>query len=258
MESEKIIETVDLTKIYGEGDAQVIALDRVNISIHAGEFVAIMGPSGSGKSTLLNIIACMDRPSEGQYLLAGEDVSNYNRKELAMIRSRHLGFVFQSFNLLQRATALDNVILPLVYRRENRVSIAERHDLAMAALEQVGLTDRAHHMPNQLSGGQQQRVAIARALINQPTLLLGDEPTGNLDSKSSHEIMDIFENLHAQGRTVVIVTHEAEIAHHTQRVIQIRDGQVYLDSANGSTIHEASAIHAPTIPAVVQSPLTEA
>jgi len=258
MEREKIIDTIDLTKIYGEGDAQVIALDRVNISIQAGEFVSIMGPSGSGKSTLLNILACMDRPTEGHFLLAGEDVSDYDRKELAMIRSRHLGFIFQSFNLLQRATALDNVILPMVYRRENRVSIAERKDLAMAALEQVGLTDRAHHMPNELSGGQQQRVAIARALINHPSLLLADEPTGNLDSRSSLEIMAIFENLHALGRTVVIVTHESEIAHHTQRVIQIRDGQVYLDSANGSTIQQASAIHAPTIPAEPQNPLSEA
>jgi putative ABC transport system ATP-binding protein len=258
MEREKIIETIDLTKIYGEGDAQVIALNQVNITINSGEFVAIMGPSGSGKSTLLNILACMDRPTGGNYLLTGEDVSDYNRKELAMIRSRRLGFVFQSFNLLQRATALDNVILPLVYRRENRVSIAERKDLAMAALEQVGLADRWHHMPNELSGGQQQRVAIARALINQPDLLLGDEPTGNLDSKSSLEIMSIFEKLHDLGRTVVIVTHEAEIAHHTQRVIQIRDGQVYLDSANGSTIQQASAIHTPTQTTVAASTLPEA
>lgn len=232
MDREKIIETINLTKIYGEGDAQVIALDRVSITIHAGEFVAIMGPSGSGKSTLLNILSCMDRPSEGHYLLAGEEVSEYSRRELALIRSRNLGFVFQSFNLLQRTSALDNVILPMVYRREERVSINERKDLAMAVLEQVGLADRADHLPNQLSGGQQQRVAIARAMINQPSILLADEPTGNLDSKSSVEILSIFEKLNQQGRTVVIVTHDANVAHHTQRLIQIRDGQVYMDTPN--------------------------
>ena len=246
MEDAKIIETIDLTKIYGQGDAEVIALDRVNLTIRAGEFVAIMGPSGSGKSTLLNLLACMDQPTGGRYLLAGEDVSDYTRKELAMIRSRNLGFVFQSFNLLQRASALDNVILPMVYRRENRVSIAERKELAMTALKQVGLAERAHHMPNQLSGGQQQRVAIARALINEPALLLADEPTGNLDTRSSLEIMTIFESLNAMGRTVVIVTHEADIAHHTRRIIQIRDGQVYLDSGNGASATQAADIHAPS------------
>jgi putative ABC transport system ATP-binding protein len=254
MEDGKIIETIDLTKIYGQGDAEVIALDRVNLTIRAGEFVAIMGPSGSGKSTLLNLLACMDRPTGGRYLLAGEDVSDYTRKELAMIRSRNLGFVFQSFNLLQRATALDNVILPMVYRRENRVSIADRKDMAMTALKQVGLAERAHHMPNQLSGGQQQRVAIARALINEPALLLADEPTGNLDTCSSLEIMSIFENLNAMGRTVVIVTHEADIAHHTRRIIQVRDGQVYLDSGNGASATQAADIHAPSAAAAALIP----
>jgi putative ABC transport system ATP-binding protein len=237
-----LIETIDLVKTYGEGDAEVIALHGVNIKIHSGEFVAIMGPSGSGKSTLMNILACMDRPTEGHYILAGEDVSEYDRTELAYIRSKQLGFVFQSFNLLQRASALENVMLPLMYRRENQIHPGERKQLAIEALENVGLGDRVEHRPNQLSGGQQQRVAIARALINDPLLVLADEPTGNLDTKSSEEILDIFHSLHDRGRTIIIVTHEPDIAAHAKRIIHIRDGLVFSDEMNRSPL---SAIRTP-------------
>jgi putative ABC transport system ATP-binding protein len=229
MDREVIIETVDLKKVYGEGDGQVTALDGINIKILTGEFVAIMGPSGSGKSTLMNILACLDRPTEGQYILAGEDVSEYDRKELALIRSRELGFVFQSFNLLPRASALENVILPVIYRRENRINATERRDQALAVLERVGLADRVDHLPNELSGGQQQRVAIARALINDPLLILADEPTGNLDSRSSEEIIELLHSLHDQGKTIVVVTHDLDIAQHTQRIIMVRDGKVFSD-----------------------------
>jgi putative ABC transport system ATP-binding protein len=232
MDREVIIETVDLKKVYGEGDGQVTALDGINIKILTGEFVAIMGPSGSGKSTLMNILACLDRPTEGQYILAGEDVSEYDRKELALIRSRELGFVFQSFNLLPRASALENVILPVIYRRENRINATERKDQALAVLERVGLADRVDHLPNELSGGQQQRVAIARALINDPLLILADEPTGNLDSRSSEEIIELLHSLHDQGKTIVVVTHDLDVALHTQRIIMVRDGKVFSDKEN--------------------------
>jgi putative ABC transport system ATP-binding protein len=181
----------------------------------------------------MNILACLDRPSEGQYILDGEDVSEYSRSELAIIRSQKLGFVFQSFNLLARATALDNVIMPMIYRRENRLKPAQRKEIAMAALESVGLADRVHHMPNELSGGQQQRVAIARALVNDPVLLLADEPTGNLDTHSSEEILTLLHDLHARGRTIVMVTHEPDIAHHTQRIVMVRDGKLFSDQMNG-------------------------
>jgi putative ABC transport system ATP-binding protein len=233
MESNTIIETIDLKKVYGMGDAEVAAVNGISIQIHSGEFVAIMGPSGSGKSTLMNILACLDRPSEGQYILDGEDVSEYSRKELAQIRSQKLGFVFQSFNLLPRATALDNVIMPIIYRRENRVSTAERKEIAMSALESVGLANRMHHLPSELSGGQQQRVAIARALVNDPVLLLADEPTGNLDSRSSEEILELLHDLHDRGRTIVMVTHEPDIAHHTERILMVRDGKLFSDEKNG-------------------------
>ncbi len=227
-----VIQTAGLKKVYGEGDAEVIALHGIDLKIEIGEWVAIMGPSGSGKSTLMNILACMDRPTEGQYILDGEDVSEYNRKELAYIRNLRLGFVFQSFNLLSRTTALENVMLPMSYRRENRINTNEQREQAMAVLESVGLGDRWDHMPNQLSGGQQQRVAIARALINDPKLILADEPTGNLDSKSSEEIMDIFHDLHERGRTIVLVTHEPDIARHTERTVMIRDGALFSDVRN--------------------------
>ncbi len=230
--NEVIIQTIDLKKVYGEGDAEVIALHGINITIHQGEFVAIMGPSGSGKSTLMNILACLDRPTEGQYVLAGEDVSEYSRTELALIRSQRLGFVFQSFNLLPRATALENVMMPMIYRRENRIGPAEREEKALAALESVGLGERVDHLPSQLSGGQQQRVAIARALINDPLLILADEPTGNLDTKSTEEILGLLHDLHDHGRTIVMVTHEPSVARHTERIITIRDGQLFSDQPN--------------------------
>lgn len=228
-----IIETIDLEKIYGSGESEVVALEGVNLTIREGEFVAIMGPSGSGKSTLLNILACLDRPTAGRYILAGEDVSGYSRKELALIRGRELGFIFQSYNLLPRATALENVMMPMMYIRDGRVSMAERREKALASLENVGLVDRSHHLPNQLSGGQQQRVAIARALINDPILILADEPTGNLDTHSSYEIMELMHSLNDRGRTIVMVTHEPDIAHYTQRILTIRDGQLASDKKNG-------------------------
>jgi putative ABC transport system ATP-binding protein len=233
MEPKTIIETIDLVKNYGDGDNIVRAVDKISITIKEGEFVAIMGPSGSGKSTLMNMLACLDRPSEGQYILNGEDVSNYDRTELARIRGKELGFVFQSFNLLPRMTALENVMLPLMYRPDRPTTIPERKELAMKVLESVGLGDRAHHIPSELSGGQQQRVAIARVLINDPILVLADEPTGNLDTKSSEEIMTMLHDLHDRGRTIVMVTHEPEIAAHTQRILHIRDGKLFSDEKNG-------------------------
>lgn len=228
-----IIKTEDIRKIYGMGDIQVAALNGVSLNIKEGEFVAIMGPSGSGKSTLMNILGCLDRPSEGRYFLNEEDVSDLSKEELAAIRNRELGFIFQSYNLLPKIDAVENVILPMMYQREGKLTASQREERALAALESVGLADRAHHLPKELSGGQQQRVAIARALINDPVLVLADEPTGNLDSKSSIEIMDLLHELHDRGRTIVMVTHEPEIAEHTQRVIHILDGKVDKDYKNG-------------------------
>lgn len=233
MEPKKIIETIDLIKDYGVGESLVRAVDKINITIHEGEFVAIMGPSGSGKSTLMNILACLDRPTDGHYILNGEDVSNYSRTELARIRGKELGFVFQSFNLLPRMTALENVMLPLMYRPDKPTTIPERKEIALKVLTSVGLGSRADHLPSELSGGQQQRVAIARVLINDPILVLADEPTGNLDTKSSEEIMGMLHDLHERGRTIVMVTHEPEIAAHTQRILHIRDGKLYSDEKNG-------------------------
>jgi putative ABC transport system ATP-binding protein len=228
-----IIETIALKKVYGEGDYQVAALDGIDIEILEGEFIAIMGPSGSGKSTLLNLLACLDHPSDGKYILAGEDVSNYDRKGLAVIRSRELGFIFQSYNLLPRLTALENVMLPMMYQHEKLLNNADQKRIAAEALENVGLADRSHHYPNQLSGGQQQRVAIARALINDPILILADEPTGNLDSHSSDEILGLLHSLHEdRGRTIVMVTHEQDVAQHTTRILHIRDGKLASDAVN--------------------------
>ncbi len=221
-----IIQTENIRKTYGMGDIQVHALDGVDIRIDEGEFVAVMGPSGSGKSTLMNILGCLDRPTEGRYFLAGEDVSNLNKPQLSAIRNRRIGFIFQSFNLLPRTSALGNVMIPLVYKRHGKLSPAARKEKAMATLDSVGLSDRAHHDPNELSGGQRQRVAIARALVNDPVLIMADEPTGNLDTKTSHEILELLHDLHARGRTIVMVTHEPHIAEETERIIVLRDGLI--------------------------------
>jgi putative ABC transport system ATP-binding protein len=228
-----IIETHNLRKVYGMGDIQVKALDGVDIRINEGEFVAVMGPSGSGKSTLMNILGCLDRPTEGRYLLDGEDVGDLNKVQLAAIRNRQIGFIFQSFNLLPRTSALSNVLLPLVYKRGSKLSTAERQEKALGALEAVGLADRAHHDPNELSGGQRQRVAIARALVNDPVLIMADEPTGNLDTKTGDEIMTLLHELHSRGGTILMVTHEQYIAEQTERTIILVDGRIDNDKSNG-------------------------
>jgi putative ABC transport system ATP-binding protein len=221
-----LIELVDLTKIYRMGDYEVQALRGIDLEIAAGEFMAIMGPSGSGKSTCMNILGLLDRPTSGRYLFEGTDVSGVSDVDLARMRNRRLGFVFQSFNLLSRTSALENVELPLVY-----AGARDRHRRAHAALEAVGLGDRAHHFPNQLSGGQQQRVAIARAIVTQPSVILADEPTGNLDTTTSAEIMEIFSALNREGITVILITHEEEIAAHARRIIHFRDGHIEHDGA---------------------------
>jgi putative ABC transport system ATP-binding protein len=218
-----VIELVDIAKTYRAGELAVHALQDVNLTIRQGECIAISGPSGSGKSTLMNILGCLDVPTSGTYLLAGEDVSRLNEDRLAEIRNRNIGFVFQQFNLLPAIPAWRNVELPLAY---SHVSRHERRDRALTALEQVGLADRVDHKPSELSGGQQQRVAIARALVTEPALILADEPTGNLDSTSSSEIMAVLTSLHRQGRTVVLITHEAEVARAAERVVEIHDGRI--------------------------------
>lgn len=217
----------EVKKIYQMGDSEVAALAGINLTISAGEFTAIMGPSGSGKSTLMNILGCLDRPSEGSYLLDGQEVAFMTDDQLAVTRNKKIGFVFQNFNLLPRISAMQNVALPLVY---SGVPKKEREQKAIEALEAVGLEKRLDHRPNELSGGQRQRVAIARALVNDPTIIMADEPTGNLDSKSGVEVMAIFDKLNALGRTIILVTHEPDIAEYAKRVIHVRDGLIVRDT----------------------------
>jgi putative ABC transport system ATP-binding protein len=224
--NEALIQLEDVSRVYRTGDVEVRALDRVSLEVKHGEFVAIMGPSGSGKSTLMNILGCLDRPTAGRYVLAGRDVSHLDRAELAEVRNHVLGFVFQSFNLLSRTTALENVELPLLYQG---VGTRERHARASEALARVGLADRMDHAPNQLSGGQQQRVAIARALVTRPKVILADEPTGNLDSKTSVEVMGMLQELGTQGITVALVTHAPDVAEYASRVVVVKDGNILSD-----------------------------
>ncbi|RZS98501.1 ABC transporter ATP-binding protein [Cecembia calidifontis] len=225
----KIIETKDIKKTYRMGAEEVQALKSVSIEVNKGEYVAFMGPSGSGKSTLMNIIGCLDTPTSGIYILNGKDVSDMSENELAEIRNKEIGFVFQTFNLLPRASCLENVALPLIYAGYGK---AEREEKAFQALKNVGLGDRVNHKPNELSGGQRQRVAIARALVNDPSIILADEPTGNLDSKTSYDIMELFHELHQKGNTIIMVTHEDDIAHYAHRIVRLRDGLVESDTVN--------------------------
>ncbi|MFC2015471.1 ABC transporter ATP-binding protein [Chloroflexota bacterium] len=232
--SENLIEIKKMTKVYGKGDIAVHALRGVDFWVEPGEFVAIMGPSGSGKSTLMNILGCLDRASDGIYVLDGEDVSDLSKDKLAGVRNRKIGFVFQSYNLLPRLTAAKNVLMPLLYNGHKHAAEAELRAAAIAALESVGLGDRVQHRPTELSGGQQQRVAIARALVNNPSIILADEPTGNLDTQSSEEIMELLHELHDGGATIVMVTHEPDITEHAERVVSLRDGLVESNKKNGS------------------------
>jgi putative ABC transport system ATP-binding protein len=236
---EVVLQVEDVHKIYQLGETQVHALRGVSLEIRRGEFVAIMGASGSGKSTFMNILGCLDKPSSGRYLLEGTDVSQLEKRQLAGIRNRKIGFVFQGFNLLARTTALENTELPTLY---SRVDKAERQQRAMAALKMVGLSDRTDHFPSQLSGGQQQRVAIARALVNRPSILLADEPTGNLDSRTSVEVMEIFQSLNDQGLTIILVTHEHDISQFAKRTIVFRDGKVRRDDAVTSRARASEAL----------------
>ena len=235
-----VIRIEDLVRVYQMGEVQVRALDGVSLQIRPGEFVAVMGPSGSGKSTFMNIVGCLDRPTAGKYLLDGIDVSGLDRDERAEIRNGKIGFVFQSFNLLARTSAVENVELPLIYSADGHTS-KQRRELARKCLEIVGLAGREDHMPSQLSGGQQQRVAIARALINEPKLILADEPTGNLDTKTSEEVIAVFQHLNEQGKTVVLITHEPDIAEYAKRIVVFRDGKLVEDHAVANRRKAASA-----------------
>jgi putative ABC transport system ATP-binding protein len=252
-----VISVKNLTKIYRMGDHEVRALRGVTLDIEAGEFVAVTGPSGSGKSTFMHIAGCLDRPTSGQYFLDGKDVSKLSKDELARSRNDKIGFVFQGFNLLTRTTALDNVELPLLYRTKNGFKTKDRHKRALEALNSVGLGERHHHMPNQLSGGQQQRVAIARALINEPSILLADEPTGNLDTRTSIEVLGIFQRLNQErGITVLLITHEHDIAEYGSRLIRFRDGRVVADQAvarRRNAADELAALPPPEPDQVVQT-----
>lgn len=225
----EVIRIENLYKIYQLGTQQVNALDGVSLSINRNDYLAIMGPSGSGKSTMMNILGCLDTPTSGRYILGGTDVSQMEDGELADVRNKQIGFVFQSFNLLPRYSALENVALPLIY---SGLPAHERREMAEKALETVGLADRMDHKPNELSGGQRQRVAIARAIINNPTIILADEPTGNLDTKTSVEIMNIFEKIYSQGNTIILVTHEEDISRFARRIVRLRDGQIESDQVN--------------------------
>ena len=232
-----LIDIQDITKVYDMGEERVHALDGVSLGVERGEYVAIMGPSGSGKSTLMNLIGCLDTPTSGSYVLNGREVARMTDDDLAQIRNQEIGFVFQTFNLLPRTTALQQVELPLVYTGVPR---KERHDRAVKALQAVGLGDRMGHQPNEMSGGQRQRVAVARALINNPSILLADEPTGNLDSQTGTEIMALFDELNARDNTIILVTHEEDIAAHARRIVRLRDGKIREDRPNEKRVRETS------------------
>ena len=229
----KIIETTEISKRYVMGSEVIEALKSVTMAVSKGEYVAFMGPSGSSKSTLMNIIGCLDTPTSGRYVLNGKDVSDMTENELAEVRNKEIGFVFQTFNLLPRMSSLENVALPLIYAGFSK---SERIEKAMIALKNVGLDNRAGHKPNELSGGQRQRVAVARALVNDPSILLADEPTGNLDTRTSYEIMDLFDQLHSKGNTIVMVTHEEDIAHYAHRIVRLRDGLIESDTINPNPV----------------------
>jgi len=233
----EVISLTEISKIYQLGKVSIPALHSVNLSIMRNEYVALMGPSGSGKSTLMNILGCLDTATSGEYVLNGQDVSNLVDSQLAEIRNKEIGFVFQTFNLLPRLNAKENCILPLVYAGYGK---SERETRAMEVLDQVGLSDRVKHKPNELSGGQRQRVAIARALVNHPSIILADEPTGNLDSKTSEEIMVIFDEIHRNGNTVIVVTHEEDIAKYSRRIIRLKDGDIYSDEENINPVQVAN------------------